>query len=85
MSHGVSVMRQLATSRKLVAPSPPSKWVGSGIVLPLEHAQALVDLVASERATPSFVVSSIIDIEQVPEYYRRFSDHREHKVVIRFA
>ncbi|KAJ9215214.1 hypothetical protein DTO166G4_3099 [Paecilomyces variotii] len=59
--------------------------VGSGIVLPLEHAQALVDLVASERATPSFVVSSIIDIEQVPEYYRRFSDHREHKVVIRFA
>ncbi|KAL1849323.1 hypothetical protein Plec18170_007615 [Paecilomyces lecythidis] len=58
--------------------------VGSGIVLPLEHAQPLVDLVAAGRATPSFVVSSVIDIEQVPEYYRRYSDHLEHKVVIQF-
>ncbi|EAW22251.1 glutathione-independent formaldehyde dehydrogenase [Aspergillus fischeri NRRL 181] len=58
--------------------------VGSGIVLPLNHAQALIDLIAAGRATPSFVVSSIIDIEQVPEYYRRYSDHLEHKVVIRF-
>ncbi|PWY81710.1 alcohol dehydrogenase [Aspergillus sclerotioniger CBS 115572] len=58
--------------------------VGSGIVLPLEHAQPLVDLVAAGRASPSFVVSSVIDIEQAPEYYRRYSDHREHKVVIRF-
>lgn len=58
--------------------------VGSGIVLPLEHAQPLVDLVASDRASPSFVVSSIIDIEQAPEYYRRYSNHLEHKIVIRF-
>ncbi|GKZ51334.1 hypothetical protein AbraIFM66951_005481 [Aspergillus brasiliensis] len=58
--------------------------VGSGIVLPLEHARELVDLVAADRATPSFVVSAVIDIEQVPEYYRRFSDHLEQKVVIRF-
>ncbi|RAK96475.1 glutathione-independent formaldehyde dehydrogenase [Aspergillus ibericus CBS 121593] len=58
--------------------------VGSGIVLPLEHAQALVDLVAADRATPSFVISSVIDIEQAPEYYRRYSDHLEHKIVIRF-
>ncbi|KAI9927151.1 hypothetical protein ASPWEDRAFT_55409 [Aspergillus wentii DTO 134E9] len=58
--------------------------VGSGIILPLEHAQALVDLVAADRATPSFVVSSVIGIEQVPEYYRRYSDHLEHKIVIRF-
>lgn len=58
--------------------------VGSGIVLPLEHANSLVDLVANDRATPSFVVSSIIDIEQAPEYNRRYSDHLEHKVVIRF-
>ncbi|KAJ5669648.1 alcohol dehydrogenase [Penicillium macrosclerotiorum] len=58
--------------------------VGSGIVLPLEHAQPLVDLVASNRASPSFVVSSIIDIEEAPEYYRRYSEHLEHKVVIRF-
>ncbi|GKZ38320.1 hypothetical protein AbraIFM66950_010450 [Aspergillus brasiliensis] len=58
--------------------------VGSGIVLPLEHARELVDLVAADRASPSFVVSAVIDIEQVPEYYRRFSDHLEQKVVIRF-
>ncbi|CAG8947918.1 unnamed protein product [Penicillium salamii] len=58
--------------------------VGSGIVLPLEHAHSLIDLVANDRATPSFVVSSVIDIEQAPEYYRRYSDHLEHKVVIRF-
>ncbi|PYH96617.1 alcohol dehydrogenase [Aspergillus ellipticus CBS 707.79] len=58
--------------------------VGSVIVLPLEHAQPLVDLVAADRATPSFVISSIIDIEQAPEYYRRYSDHLEHKIVIRF-
>ncbi|KAL3477465.1 alcohol dehydrogenase [Aspergillus californicus] len=58
--------------------------VGSGIVLPLDHAQPLVDLVASDRATPSFVVSEVIGIEQAPEYYRRYSDHLEHKVVIRF-
>lgn len=58
--------------------------LGSGIVLPLEHAQPLVDLVAADRASPSFVVSSVIDIEQVPEYYRRYSDHLEHKIVIRF-
>ncbi|KAL4946701.1 hypothetical protein BDV06DRAFT_231780 [Aspergillus oleicola] len=58
--------------------------VGSGIVLPLEHAQELVDLVAADRATPSFVISSVIDIEHAPEYYRRYSDHLEHKIVIRF-
>ncbi|KAL4910560.1 hypothetical protein BDW74DRAFT_184438 [Aspergillus multicolor] len=58
--------------------------VGSGIVLPLEHAQGLVDLVAADRATPSFVISSVIDIEDAPEYYRRYSDHLEHKIVIRF-
>lgn len=58
--------------------------VGSGIVLPLERAHSLVDLVANDRASPSFVVSSIIDIEQAPEYYRRYSDHLENKIVIRF-
>ncbi|KAJ5515378.1 alcohol dehydrogenase [Penicillium freii] len=36
--------------------------VGSEIVLPLEHAHLLVDLVANDRAFPGLVVSSIIDI-----------------------
>lgn len=58
--------------------------VGSGIVLPLEHAQELVDLVAADRATPSFVVSAVIDIEDAPRFYSRYSDHLENKIVIRF-
>ncbi|KAJ5712164.1 alcohol dehydrogenase [Penicillium malachiteum] len=58
--------------------------VTSGIVLPLEHAHSLVNLAANGRASPSFVVSSVIDIEQVPESYCRYSEHLEHKVVIRF-
>ncbi|RDW57849.1 glutathione-independent formaldehyde dehydrogenase [Aspergillus mulundensis] len=58
--------------------------VGSGIVLPLVHAHGLVDLVARDRASPSFVVSAVIGIEEAPEFYRRYSEHLEHKVVIRF-
>lgn len=58
--------------------------MGSGIVLPLQHATELVQLIASGRASPSFIVSSTIGIEEVPEYYRRFDQHLETKVVIQF-
>ena len=58
--------------------------VGSGIALPLHIDQALLNLIAAGKVSPSFIVSSEIDIEQAPEYYRRFSDHLEVKVVIRF-
>ena len=58
--------------------------MGSGIVLPLHHANELVQLIASGKASPNFIVSSTIGIEQVPEYYRRFDQHLETKVVIRF-
>jgi threonine dehydrogenase-like Zn-dependent dehydrogenase len=44
----------------------------------------LVELIATGRAKPNFIVSSIISIEEAPEYYRRFSDHLENKVVIHF-
>lgn len=55
-----------------------------GIVLPLHDVAAeLVPLVTSGRANPSFIVSSVIDIEEAPEYYARFSRHEESKVVIR--
>ncbi|EMR61603.1 putative alcohol dehydrogenase protein [Eutypa lata UCREL1] len=58
--------------------------MGSGIVLPLQHATELVQLIASGRASPSFIVSSTIGIEDAPEYYRRFDQHLETKVVIQF-
>ncbi|KAF7556167.1 hypothetical protein G7Z17_g1613 [Cylindrodendrum hubeiense] len=56
----------------------------SGIVLPLQHATELVQLIQSGRASPSFIVSSTIGIEEAPEYYRRFDQHLESKVVIVF-
>ncbi|KAK1499264.1 alcohol dehydrogenase GroES-like domain-containing protein [Colletotrichum tamarilloi] len=58
--------------------------VGRGIVLPLLRAPPLLDLIASGVAKPSFVVTAEIGIEDAPENYRRYSDHLENKVVIRF-
>jgi threonine dehydrogenase-like Zn-dependent dehydrogenase len=58
--------------------------VDGGVVLPLQVASELVPLVRSGKAKPSFIVSSIIDIEEAPEYYARFSRREETKVVIRF-
>ncbi|CAN9308025.1 unnamed protein product [Alternaria alternata] len=58
--------------------------INGGIVLPLQGvASELVPLITSGRAHPSFIVSSIIDIEDAPEYYARFSRREETKVVIR--
>ncbi|KAK7529259.1 alcohol dehydrogenase [Phyllosticta citribraziliensis] len=58
--------------------------IHGGIVLPLQSVAAeLVPLITSGRANPSFIVSSIIGIEEAPEYYARFSRHEETKVVIR--
>ncbi|KAJ3543583.1 hypothetical protein NM208_g2303 [Fusarium decemcellulare] len=58
--------------------------VQGGVVLPLQGvAQELVPLVASGKAKPSFIVSSIIELEDAPEYYARFNRHEETKVVIR--
>jgi threonine dehydrogenase-like Zn-dependent dehydrogenase len=54
------------------------------IVLPLQIASELVPLITSGKAHPSFIVSSIINIEDAPEYYARFERHEESKVVIRF-
>jgi threonine dehydrogenase-like Zn-dependent dehydrogenase len=57
--------------------------VDGGVVLPLQVASELVPLITSGKAKPSFIVSSVIDIEEAPEYYARFSRHEESKVVIR--
>ncbi|KAL5601604.1 hypothetical protein FOBRF1_009137 [Fusarium oxysporum] len=58
--------------------------VGAGIVLPLIQAPPLLDLIASGKASPSFVISAEIGIEEAPEYYQRYSNHLESKVVLRF-
>jgi threonine dehydrogenase-like Zn-dependent dehydrogenase len=55
-----------------------------GGVLPLQVASQLVPLVVSGRATPSFIVSSVIGIEEAPQYYARYNSLLETKVVIRF-
>ncbi|KAF2124266.1 GroES-like protein [Dothidotthia symphoricarpi CBS 119687] len=57
--------------------------VHGGVVIPLEVASEILPLIISGRAKPSFIVSSIIGIEEVPEYFARFSRHEETKVVIR--
>lgn len=58
--------------------------VNGGIVLPLiDVAHELLPLISSGVAHPSFIVSSVINIEQAPEYYERFNRHLESKVIIR--
>lgn len=49
------------------------------------YVEPLLELVKSGRAKPGFVFSSIIDIEEAPKAYQRFSDHLETKVMIRFS
>ncbi|KAJ5094610.1 hypothetical protein N7456_010471 [Penicillium angulare] len=47
--------------------------------------EPLLGLVKNGRAKPGFVFSSIVRIEDAPQAYRRFSDHLETKVMIRFS
>ncbi|KAL4861876.1 hypothetical protein BDV12DRAFT_203569 [Aspergillus spectabilis] len=58
--------------------------VSGGVVLPLQVASELVPLIEAGKAHPSFIVSSVIDIEDAPEYYTRFNNLEETKVVIGF-
>ncbi|EOD51591.1 putative alcohol dehydrogenase protein [Neofusicoccum parvum UCRNP2] len=57
--------------------------INGGVVLPLQVSSELVPLVTAGIAHPSFIISSVIDIEEAPEYYARFSRREETKVVIR--
>jgi threonine dehydrogenase-like Zn-dependent dehydrogenase len=57
--------------------------IEGGAVLPLEGAVAeLMPLVIAGVVNPSFIVSAVINIEEAPEYYGRFSRREESKVVI---
>ena len=44
----------------------------------------VLNIIAAGKASPGYVVSSVIDIHQAPEYYERFSNWEEVKVVIKF-
>ncbi|KAL4789419.1 hypothetical protein BDV19DRAFT_395064 [Aspergillus venezuelensis] len=59
--------------------------LNSGAVSPMYTAPRLQDLIETGVARPSFIVSSEIGIEEVPEAYSRFHEHREYKGVIHFA
>ncbi|OQE39920.1 hypothetical protein PENCOP_c006G01574 [Penicillium coprophilum] len=45
----------------------------------------LLELLKSGIANPGFVFSSIIDLEEAPKAYHRFSEHLETKVMIKFC
>ena len=49
-----------------------------------EVGRSVINTIASGKASPGYIVSSEINIHQAPEYYQRFSDWEETKVVIKF-
>ncbi len=59
--------------------------IASGPVSAGSQEPALTDLVSSGRARPSFVVDKIVKIEDAPEAYRLFDQHKVLKVAIRFG
>lgn len=56
----------------------------AGPVDPKEYAPMLVQLISSGKASPHFVASASISIEDVPAYYAPFDAHDEIKVFIHF-
>ncbi|KAG4421294.1 hypothetical protein IFR04_005596 [Cadophora malorum] len=59
--------------------------IRSGIVPLREYQPALLKLIQSGRAKPSFIVDREIKIDDAPETYQEFSDHDFIKSVIRFG
>lgn len=58
--------------------------VRGGVSAPLGLGTEMLNLIAAGKVRPSSIVSAVIDIEQAPEYYARFSRRQETKVVIDF-
>ena len=59
--------------------------ISGGTVIPERVDLALRDLITAGRAKPSFVFDKVIDIEEAPEAYMLFREHKVQKVVIRFG
>ncbi|KAJ5094732.1 alcohol dehydrogenase [Penicillium angulare] len=81
---GQSAEKTAPEALRIPVPTLPVPFCVSGIVLPLEHAQPLVELVTRTEPAPVCGCRSN-DIEQAPEYYRRYSEQFEHKIAIRFS
>jgi threonine dehydrogenase-like Zn-dependent dehydrogenase len=58
--------------------------INGGYVWPLNVASELVRLVSTGVANPNFITSRLINIEEAPNYFRRFERGEESKVVITF-
>ncbi|KAL2669929.1 hypothetical protein Neosp_015095 [[Neocosmospora] mangrovei] len=55
-----------------------------GSVDPKPYAAQLAEIIQNGKARPSFIISALIDMEEVPQYYQLFDQREEVKVVIRF-
>lgn len=58
--------------------------VRGGVSAPLDLGTEMLNLIAAGKVHPGSIVSAVINIEQAPEYYARFSRRQETKVVIEF-
>lgn len=58
--------------------------VRSGVIDSALIAPKLIEMISKGKARPSFIVSSIIDVNEAPQFYERASQHLETKVVIKF-
>lgn len=80
----------LSTPKLATIPFDVAAWwfkgavINGGPVLANQQEPALKDLVAAGRVRPGFVFDHIIHIDQAPEAYRLFSDHKVQKVAIKF-
>lgn len=59
--------------------------VRTGAIDSTSIAPKLIEMISAGKAKPSFIVSSIIGVEEAPQFYERASRHLETKVVIKFS
>lgn len=58
--------------------------VRGGVAAPLDVGTEMLNLISTGKIHPGSIVSAVIDIEDAPKYYERFSRREETKVVIDF-
>lgn len=58
--------------------------IGGGPVSAQTQEPALRDLITAGRAHPSFVIDKVVGIEDAPEAYKLFNEHKIEKAAIRF-
>lgn len=58
--------------------------ISGGFALSTLAEPTLKDLITAGRARPGFVFDHIVTIDQAPEAYRLFSEHKVQKVAIKF-